>query len=403
MGTPTAERFAQVLTGEPGDLADFYQQARNDDPMFWSDQFNGWVASRYDDVKRVLTDEEHFGPLLSGGGSSIIHGRTILQMEGDEHRKKSAILGKHIRSPRLLGGVQKDFVVSLCDELARELPHGEPFDLKARYTTPMPLQVIAWLMDIAGAPDFRDTYDAIVAAGASNLNADPAIQKRGEAARTRLYDYVTPLIEERRADPGDDLLSVLCSTEYEGERLSDDECRAFCSFLLAAGVETTDRALSSLMKHLVSEPDLWQALHDDRALILPACAEALRWAPPVHALSRGTRAATDLAGQGLDEGDRVVVLMGAANRDESMFDDGDRFDLTRFDDDAAAQFTVKGRTLPFGAGRHFCTGSLLARLEMEEGLDRLLEEFDTLDWVDGVPDDRGYVLRSPDHLRIVAR
>jgi cytochrome P450 len=400
VGALTA-RFEAVLTGEPGDLAAFYRDVRAEPPL-WSEAFNGWVIGRYDDVRTVLTDEAHFGPLGYGAGSSIIHGRTILHMEGDEHRRKSAVLARHLRSTRLLEGPQRDYVRAVGTRLVDALPRGEVVDVKARFTTPLPLDVIAWLMDIREAPNFRSLYDTIVAAGASNLRGDPEVQRRGEEARATLFAYVTPLIEQRREAPGDDLLSVLCSTVYEGVRLSDDELRSFCSFLLAAGVETTDRALSSLFSLLWQHPEQWELVRDRRDLLKAACAEGLRFSPPVHALSRGVRVETELSGQPIAAGERVVVLMGAANRDPEVFPDPDRFDVTRFADTPDRQFGAKAQILSFGFGTHFCTGSQLAKLEIVESLDLFLDRFERVTFADGVPPgERGYVLRSPEHLRVV--
>ncbi|MEQ8716824.1 MAG: cytochrome P450 [Acidimicrobiales bacterium] len=399
MATTLTERFDEILKGGPGDLSGFYRDARADGGIFWSDAFGGWVASRYDDVSRVLNDEEYFGPLMAGSGSSIIHGRTILHMEGVEHRRKSAILSKYLRSPRLLEGPQREFVRKLSVELLDALPDG-PVDLKPAFTTPLPLQVTAWIMDIEEAPDFRETYDRIVAGGASNLSGDPEVHRRALEARTKLFDFVTPLIAQRRENPGEDLLSTLCATEYEGETLSDDEIRSFCSFLLAAGVETTDRSMSSLLKKLFSEPELWSRLQADRSLIPSACAEGLRWAPPVHAISRGVRTETELSGQMVEPDQRVVVLLASANRDEDHWDDPDDFVLDRFAESADRQFSAKAQILSFGHGRHLCTGSLLARLEMLEGLEFLLDRYDGATFPNGVPDDLGYVLRSPEHLTV---
>lgn len=393
-------RFEHWFHGGPDDPADFYRLVRHEHPVFWSDLYQGWVASRYDDVRRVLTDEDSFGPLGGGAGSSIIHGRTILHMGGDEHRKKSAILARTIRNPRLLEGVQGDYVKNKCIELLSNVARGDTLDLKVRYTTPMPLQVIAWLMDIAEAPNFRDTYDQIVAAGASNLSGDPEVTRRGVEARTELFEFVTPLIEARRANPGDDLLSTLCNTEYEGASLSDDEIRSFCSFLLAAGVETTDRALSSLLRELFLRPDVWRELQADRTLLPAAAAEGLRYRPAVHGVSRGVLTDTELSGQPVREGDRVLVLTGAANRDPAVFDDPDTFDVHRFASNPEREFSAKAQIMSFGYGRHLCTGSMLARLEMVEGLDQLLDRFDGASFPDGPPADRGSILRSPAHLRV---
>ncbi len=317
--------FERLLDGRPGDPGAVYQALR-EVGVVWSPVFDGWVVSRYHDVRRVLTDEECFLPLGYGAGSSIIHGRTILHMEGEEHRKKSAVLARQLRNTRLLEGVQRDYVRSAANGYLDAIALGEPVDMKKRFTTPLPLDVTAWLMDIAEAPDFHALYDTIVAAGASNLRGDPDVQRRGEAARATLFDFVTPLITQRREHPGEDLLSTLCSTEYEGVMLSDDEIRSFCSFLLAAGVETTDRALSSLLNLLWQRPETWAMLRNRRDLVTAACAEGLRLAPPVHALSRGVVADTEIDGHVLRRGERVVAIMASANRDPEVFDDPDLFD-----------------------------------------------------------------------------
>lgn len=396
------DAFERLLDGGPGDPGPTYRALR-EAGVVRSPAFDGWVVSRYHDVKRVLTDEEHFLPLGYGAGSSIIHGRTILHMEGEEHRKKSAVLARQLRNTRLLEGVQRDYVRSLTNRYLDSIPVDEPVDMKQRFTTPLPLDVTAWLMDIAEAPDFHSIYDTIVAAGASNLRGDPEVQRRGEEARATLFDFVTPLIEQRRREPGDDLLSTLCSTEYEGVMLSDDEIRSFCSFLLAAGVETTDRALSSLLNLLWQRPDTWAMLRERRDLVTAVCAEGLRFAPPVHALSRGVVADTEIGGRPLRRGDRVVAVMGSANRDPEVFDDAERFDPFRFQDNPDREFGARATILSFGYGTHMCTGSQLAKMEMIEAIGLLLERFATVSFADGVPDDRGYVLRSPEHLRVVLR
>lgn len=400
--TTPADRFEELLDGGPGDPGDVYEELRAAGPV-WSSAFDGWVVSRYADVRSVLTDESHFAPLGYGAGSSIIHGRTILHMEGDEHRRKSAVLARALRNKRLLETVQRDFIRSTATAHLDRIPSATPVDMKAQFTTPVPLEVTAWLMDIAEAPNFRTLYDTIVAAGASNLRGDPEVQRRGEEARTTLFEFVTPLIAQRRADPGNDLLSTLCSTEYEGVRLSDDEIRSFCSFLLAAGVETTDRALSSLLRLLWLRPDFWTELRSDRSLLTSVCAEGLRLAPPVHALSRGVVRDAELGGQAMSTGDRVVAIMASANRDPDVFDEPDRFDPRRFIDNPDREFGARAQILSFGYGTHLCTGSQLAKLEIIEALGLLLDRYEGADFTDGVPDDHGYVLRSPVHLRVALR
>lgn len=394
-----ADRFAEVLGGRvmPYDL---YSEMRESAPLFWSDATGGWVAARHTDVQRVLEDEDRFGPLGHGPGSSAIHGRVILHMEGREHRKKSALIGHRIRSPRRLDADFSPLIERLSLGYLDAIDFTGPVDLKPAYTTPLPLQVTAELMAIPDAPRFREWYDLIVAAGASNLSGDPEVARKGAEARASLMAFLEPVVEDRRANPGDDMLSDLCTFEYEGEPISTEEILGFCSFLLAAGVETTDRALSNFLRYLFSNRDVWDLLRSDRSLIPSACAEILRYAPPVHGVSRGVRADTELEHGTVKEGDRILVLLASGNRDEEVFDRSEEFVVDRFTADAHKQFTPKSDILPFGAGRHHCTGSLLAKMEMEIAMNHLLDRIEWAEWTEGTPEEVGYVLRSPAHLKV---
>ncbi|MCP3974319.1 MAG: cytochrome P450 [bacterium] len=394
------DQFAGLLSGGPADPGPFYARARSEAPIFRSQATGGWVVAKRDDVMRVLTDEDYFAPLSAGAGSSVSHGRTILHMSGEEHRKKLAPIAHRIRRPASLNGEIGDLIRDLTVDLMNGLSTGAAVDLKAALTTPMPLIVTARIMGLPDAPKFRDWYNAIVAAGASNLSGDPEVTARGVAARKSLAEWLTPLIEDRRQSPGDDLLSDLCTLRWQDELLPVDEIVSFCSFILAAGVETTDRALSSLLKRLISEPSDWAALAADRELIPSACAEALRWAPPVHGISRGVITDTTIRGVELAAGDRVLVLLASANRDEDYFDVPDSFVVDRFRDNPKREFTPKASIMPFGAGTHHCTGSLLALQEMTVAMNLLLDRVEHIEFVGAVPEDVGYVLRSPASLPV---
>lgn len=394
------EQFAGLLGGGPADTGSFYARARAEAPVFWSDATEGWVAAKREDVMRVLTDENHFVPLSAGAGSSASHGRTILHMSGEEHRKKLAPIALRIRRPASLNGEIGDLIEELTTGLMDEIGDGGSLDLKEALTTPMPLIVTARIMGLPDAPKFRDWYYAIVAAGASNLRGDPEVAARGIAARQSLSEWLTPLIEERRQAPGDDLLSDLCTLIWDGRVMDVDEVVSFCSFILAAGVETTDRALSSLLKYLIANPTEWRRLEADRDLISAACAEILRWAPPVHGVSRGVKADTTLAGIDLRAGDRVLALLASANRDEDYFADPESFVMDRFRENPKKEFTPKASIMPFGAGTHHCTGSLLALQEMTVALNLLLDRVEHIEFESGVPEDVGYVLRSPTALPV---
>ena len=392
--TSVATQFNDVLSGSPGDLGPFYEQARKESPVFWSEAAEGWIVSRYSDVKTVLADRESFGPLIEGKGSTAIYGRNVLHMEGIEHRRKDAFIAKHIRNRKLLSDSQENYIRQLCKELVDELPLNNPIDLKSGFTTPMPLIVTAWIMDMEEAAGFRTTYDRMVAASTSNQSGDPDILRDGLKAIEELHELITPRLIERRSQPGEDYISTLCEGEYDGAPITDAEILSSSMFLLAAGVETTDRALANLLRILISEPELWIELQANRDLLLPALAEGLRFCPPVHAINRATKKDASIGNQDIPAGSKVLLLLGAANRDPEIFDEPDSFILDRFAENAEAQFSANATVLSFSHDTHFCTGSLLAKLEMIEGMNLLLDTYSRIEWTENPPQEQGYILRG---------
>lgn len=383
------------------DPHELYRRAREEAPIFWSEATNAWVLTRYGDVKRILDDEDTFA-VLSGEAGASIHGRTILQMRGNEHRRKNSIIARGIRNPRLLSGPIAEQIQAISNDLIDELRTGaEIVDLKSAYTTPMPLAVITWMLDVEAAAEFREWYDALAAAGVENVVANPELRDAGLKARDELHRLVTPLIEQRRRNPGHDLISTLCAAEFEGERMSDEEIRVMVGFLLTAGVETTDRALCSLFRQAVVDPDLWTALREGTdSTWVGASVEILRLEPPVQALPRITIEDAQIMGHQLKAGTRVIGVIASANRDETQFDDVDRFDLNRFEQ-PDREFTAAASTLPFGAGSHLCTGSLLAKLEMVTAVRDLSTNFRSLELAaDTPPLSVGVMLRSPRELPV---
>lgn len=398
-----AEDFNAYLTDNVGaDPFPIFRRMREETPALWVEPLQAWVLTRWDDITSMLEDGEKFGPLMNQPGTSSIFGRAILQMSGDEHRRKDAILAKRLRGPRYLGSTIEEIVSGLVLEYGEQLPVApEAADLRTGLTEPVPLGAIAELMDMGEASNFRNWYNDIVAAGTSNVTRDPVVHAQGEAARDELYDFVTPSIEERRGCPGDELLSDLCSMEYEGERLSDDEVRSFTAFLLSAGIETTDRALANLVKHLILQPEQWLRLKDEPELVSSAVTEILRYRPPVHVTIRMAKHDLDVEGTTIPEGSKVMSFVSSANHDTSRFEDPEVFDVGRFQGEERPNYTPIGPVRAFGGGPHTCTGSLLAKLEMERTLEYLLDRFDRFEFAGDVPPDTGIVLRSPTNLDVV--
>jgi cytochrome P450 len=395
--------FNYYLTDNVGaDPYPIFRRMREDAPVLWAEPLQAWVLTRWDDITTMLEDGESFGQLMNQPGTSSIFGRAILQMSGDEHRRKDAILAKRLRGPRYLGSTIEEIVSGLVREYGDQLPMApEVADLRTGLTEPVPLGAIAELMDMGAASNFRNWYNDIVAAGTSNFSQDPVVHAKGETARDELYDFVTPSIEERRTCPGDELLSDLCSMEYEGERLSDDEVRSFTAFLLSAGIETTDRALANLVKHLILEPGQWQRLKDDPSLASSAATEILRFRPPVQAIVRMTRKDMEVSGTLIPAENKLMGFIASANHDPDRFENPGKFDVGRFEGAERPNYTPIGPVRAFGAGPHTCTGSLLAKLEMERTLEYMVEKFDRFEFAGNVPPDTGIVLRSPENLEVI--
>lgn len=371
MARPTvADEVHAYLAGRG---ANPWERARNEAPVFHSEVLGAAVVSRWEDVAKVLQDEETYHHVTTGPGSPVFRG-SLLEMTGEEHRRKVGVLGRRLKSRGSLEAVVARVAQAHLGRRIEHLRRGPSrVDLAAELNEPFPLQVIAELVAIPEAERFRGWYRAIAAAGAGNPTGDPKVRRAGECARDDLYDFVEPIIESRREAPGDDLLSDLVSTAYEGERLSVDEVKSFLALILTGGVETTARSLTSLQRHLFDDPSLWETLRADRELIVPACAEALRLYAPVPGLMRRVVQDTELAGRTLRAGSKVYVSIVSANRDERKFPDPAAFQVDRFRETADRQFSPRADLLSFGGGRHFCTGALLAKLEMQMATDALLD------------------------------
>lgn len=398
--------FDAVVDDRPDvDRDAVFSRLRAELPMFFSERLQSWVVSRYDDVRHVLGHPTAFEPLKEGPGAPIF-GRSFLQMSGREHNKKAGIVAKRIRSPRAVKEELEELVDGIAQRQVDELPLDEPVDLRARYAMWIPLLAITELMAVAEAARFRDWYRTIAAGGVSSV-ADPSLREKGLRALAEVREFLAPIIAERRADPGEDLISDLVTAEYDGEPLSEEEIAATVVFLLTAGVETTERVLTSTFRRLALDRDEWQALRerrDDAIALAALSAEALRMHPPVNVLTRLATETAGLAGEELAAGDKVVVLLASANRDEEHFEDAQRFDRDRFAEKPDRQFTSAGEILPFGAGTHHCTGSRLAETELVHAFGKLATRVGALEpAVPDLPRAEGFVLRSPPALPVVLR
>jgi pulcherriminic acid synthase len=394
--------FDAVLGGSGDAERDaLFERCRAEAPIFFSDSLGAWVLTRYDDVRGVLEDTE-FLTLTEGPGAPIF-GRSMLQWEGVEHNKKSGPIVKRIRSPRAIRESIDGKVAEIARRTADDLPLGEPVDLRADYVMLVPLLVITELLDIHEAGQFRELYDAIMKGGISSI-ADPALRVAAFAALERLSEIVAPVVEERRVDPGTDMISDLATAQYDGEPYPTEEIIATVAFLLTAGIETVERALTSLLRHLALDREEWERLRariDDADYVLSLSAESLRLFPPVQGTIRRATVPVDFHGSTVAADDKVIVMIASANRDEERFEAATEFRAERYLDNPDRQFTNAGEILPFGAGRHHCAGSRLAGTEMVHSLQQLVRRVALLEPHGTLPGGDGLLLRSPPALPVI--
>ena len=391
------DEFNVVVDGGPGaPRFEVFARLRREMPVFRSERLDAWVVTQYDDVKTVLTDEDRFQPPREGAGASAF-GRTFMQMSGREHSKKIGIVGREMRSPRALRERLESVVVQIAKAQAGSLTFGEPIDLRERYTMWVPLYTITELTQLPGAARFREWYSSITA-GSSQSIANPGAKAAAFKAREEVRLFLEPIIEERQRNPGNDLLSDLATAEYDGKPIPHEEIVSNIIFLLAAGVETTERVLTNTLRHLAVHPAEWtwlRAHYTDPDALTAFCAEALRFYSPNGVLVRTAQVDTRIQDVGIVAGDRVCAVIGSGNRDDSRFPDGWRFDHNRFAGSGERQFTPGGDILTFGKGIHHCVGSRLAQLEMTCALTELLNRVERIEPAGILPESVGFFLHSP--------
>ncbi|MBT1105166.1 cytochrome P450 [Streptomyces sp. Tu10] len=375
---------------------------RQDAPLLWHEATGSYIVSRYEDVERVFKDKEgEFTTENYDWQIEPVHGRTILQLSGREHAVRRALV-----APAFRGSDLREKFLPVIERNSRELidtfRDAGSVDLVADYATRFPVNVIADMLglDKSDYDRFHGWYTAVIAF-LGNLSGDPEVTRAGERTRVEFAEYLLPIIRERREAPGDDLLSTLCTAEVDGVRMGDEDIKAFCSLLLAAGGETTDKAIAGIFTNLLRHPEQLEAVRADRTLIPRAFAETLRYTPPVHMIMRKSATEVALGGGTVPAGSTVTCLIGAANRDEDRYRNPDAFDIFREDLTATNAFSAAADHLAFALGRHFCVGALLAKAEVEIGVGQLLDAMPDLRLADGFdPVERGVFTRGPQSLPV---
>jgi cytochrome P450 len=340
----------------------------------------GVTVLGYDECQFVLTHPDTFSSSIYEHIMGPVMGRTLLELQGAEHRASRALVSPSFRTT-VLERWRSELVQVVVDELIdRFSPRGRA-ELVREFTFAFPVQVIARIM---GLP--RADYHRFQRLSIELLNV-VYDWERGIAASAALKEYLGGVLAQRRRAPQDDLISTLAESEIDGERLSDDEIFAFLLLILPAGVETTYRASGNLLVALLTEPELLEAVRADHRLVRSALEEALRWEPPITSVMRVAARDCELGAIKIPAGTNVNVSVASANRDPTRYPYPDRFDMTR----------KNIAHLTFGGGPHLCLGMHLARMEASVAITALLDRLPDLRLDPTAPKPRvvGVAFRSP--------
>lgn len=337
------------------------------------------------EILEVLTDTDRFSNAAYKFNLGETFGQgSISTMDNPEHGRWRKIFQK-IFLPQYV----KTWGDTIVDPVVRNLmdkfiPLGKA-DLIDEFTIRYPFEIIYEQLDLPQA-DVR-TFQRLAIGQTDYVNTGKAV----EAGR-KLGEYFIALVEERRRNPGDDLVSLLANTEVDGDYLPEVVLISFLRQLMNAAGDTTYRGTSVLLTALLRNPDQFDAIRADRKLIPQAIEEALRWDGPVAVQLRMAKQDVVLGGVAIPAGSLLDVVAGAANRDPAIFADPDRFDIFR---DRKAHFS-------FSRGPHICVGQHLARVEMTRALHAIMDNLPNLrfDPERPLPEIRGSMMRVPKHLYV---
>ncbi len=371
-----------------------FEVLRDDHRLYYHELMQSYMLSRYEDVEEAFKSNV-FTTDNYGWQLEPVHGPTILQMHGREHSRHRATIQPAFRGSEL-GEKFVPVIESNSSVLIEAWRRDGKVDFVDQYSTRFPINVIVDMLGLSkdDHDKFHKWYDSIMAF-LSNLTQDPAITEAGLQTKEELQAYIVPIVRERRANPGSDLLSTLATAEIDGHQMSDIEIKAFVSLLLVAGGETTDKAMANMFMRLIENPDQLQAVREDRRLIANAFAETLRHTPPVLMIMRQPNEDVDIAGGRIPAGSTMTLLIGAANRDPRQYEIPEKFDIFREDLNVNRAFTSGANHTGFGLGRHFCVGSMLSKTEVEIGTNQLLDAMDDISFIDGPPQMQGTFTRAP--------
>ena len=369
----------------------FFERLRREAPVSRLGAMNFWAVASYSDVVSILRDNETFSSIVSAVGVAALAEDeprpSMLFNDPPMHTRLRGLIAKAF-TPKVIE-LQRPGIQAFCDKLIDDLLAQPEPDIVTGLAYPLPVTVIANMMGVADgdlATFKRWSDDIIQNLGPVLLTGDDSVLEE----TNRQFDaYFTQRLDELRRHPEENLLSELVHVETEEGRLTLEELLMFCRLLLVAGNETTTGLIINATRAFAEFPDTLTQVREDLDLLPTAMEEALRYYSPFQATIRRATRDVEMRGETIGKGERIMVLLGSANRDETVFERPNEFDVTRH----------PNRHVAFGFGIHACVGAPLARLEADIAFRTLLPKIQGITLVDT---DFGQMLRpgGPKSLRV---
>jgi cytochrome P450 family 142 subfamily A polypeptide 1 len=365
--TPPADLHIGLTDGTfyGGDPFPAFAWMRAEAPAYFDEVAGIWGITRYADIKEISKDPDTFS---NAGGIRPDSDALPMMIDFDapEHVRRRRLVSEGFTPRRIRES--EEGIRTVCDAIIDRVCEQGAADFVADIAAPLPMIVIGNMLGVA--PEDRDALlgwsdDMLKALG----SPDPTAMDRAALAAMEYAEYITAVAEQRRRDSQtDDLIGTLVHAEIEGDKLDDSSVIYESLLILIGGDETTRHVISGGMYELLTHPDQFALLAAERDRLPLAVEEMLRWVTPIKNMARQVTRDVDLHGQTITKGQKLLLLYPSANRDETVFEDPERFDMTRTPNDHMA----------FGFGSHFCLGNRLARMELQIMFDRLLERLPDL-------------------------
>jgi len=384
-----------------------YRELREEAPVYWQPMMQTWILTRYEDNLAVLRDHAAFSSERTRAKNALVQQLesfrlssgplgttpTMLSVDPPAHTRMRSLANKAF-TPRVVER-SRPHIQEIADELLDALPEPGTLDVVADLAVPLPMIVIAEVLGVPASDRERfKGWSSDVAASLGGPFQPPDVLEKARNSSNEIADYFRDLMARRRREPRDDLISALIAAEEQGDLLSEDELIATCILLLIAGNETTTNLIGNGMLALLRNPEQRRRLQADPSLIETAVDEMLRYESSVQMTSRIVDHDIDFQGQRFEEGQVVLLLLAAANRDPAQFPDPERFDAGR----------RPNRHLAFGQGIHYCLGAPLALAEAQIAFQTLLRRlpepegaFDQLEW------GQSFILRGLKRLPVTSQ